>query len=311
MKGIAVHVWDQDQSGFNATTYFDLIKKAGAEWISLDVVNPYSVDYDVPRFNLFLNQAHARGIKVLGIIDQLTMGQQSTFSLADWVTTVTTAKSLFSSVDAWQIWNEPNAGVTRMGYMDGSAQHYFDMVQAAYPILHPTPVIAGSLSDYTASDTNNTAMVAFASALAQLGISAYCEYWGIHFYSLNEAAWVVPAVQSIFTSKALWVTEVGVSSYNIGVQAQANEFNDLENFLKSNGLGLAQWYDFIDYVAAGASSNAEDYFGLVDVNFNLKQVYNNFQAANLTPGTNTLVYVVIGGSIFVAAIVVLRLLHVF
>ena len=76
---------------------------------------------------------------MLAIIDHNTLNQQD-FTLQDWQGNVSAivASNEAKLVSAWEIWNEPNNPSFNFGYMDGSAEHYFDMLKVAYTTIKAT-----------------------------------------------------------------------------------------------------------------------------------------------------------------------------
>ena len=87
----------------------------------------------------FMERMSNDGIEVLAIIDHNTLNQQN-FTLHDWQGNVSAivASDEAELVGAWEIWNEPNNPSFYFGYMDGTPQHYFDLLKVACTTIKAT-----------------------------------------------------------------------------------------------------------------------------------------------------------------------------
>ena len=293
MRGIVIHVWDQTTPNFNVTTYCDLIKNAGVQWVAIDATSPYS-DWEIGRFNLLVTELRTRGIKVIGILDAVTFagvtGANLTLDL--WTETVRGVLSIFGGmVDAWQIWNEPNYLPYQLGYCDGTPEHYVEMLKAVYPIIKatraiPPPVLAGSLAPIAGIGT-------FTRRCWELGVANYCDIWGVHIYSPTQD-WILNETASIITPKPIWVTESGASSWDYELEGQAQQLAANDAYFKANEakyrIEMVSWYCWLDYAKPGDVTNAygnptslEDFFGLVTVDLNQKPSYDMYKSLASPP----------------------------
>jgi hypothetical protein len=283
------------------------MKAAGVQWVIVDVTSPYS-SWEVQRLQLVLKQAHTRGIKVLGWLGPLTVGNKE-FTLEEWNEAVRAVASIHSTMDAWQIWNEPNLPRFYLGYMDGTPEHYVDMLKSAYEIIKasqpvPAPVIAGSLSP-------QAGLVQWVNSCWQLGAAKYCDIWGVHLYDVIQD-WMLKEITSITSPKPIWITESGVDSLRYGLEGQATKLAELDAYFKENAANYrienVFWYCYMDYAMEGADKNvfgtptsSSDFFGLVTVNLNPKPAYDMYKslAPPPTPPTPPIIPILfIGGLLY-------------
>jgi hypothetical protein len=105
--GVSLHLSDFSDSMEAA------LADLGVRWVR--------IDWEIGRMAPFMQEMDNNGISALAIIDHVTMNWQN-FTLADWQGNVSAivASSEAKGVDAWEIWNEPNAPQFFLGYMDGS-----------------------------------------------------------------------------------------------------------------------------------------------------------------------------------------------
>ena len=127
----------------------------------------------------FMERMAADGIAVLAIIDHNTLNQQN-FTLQDWQGNVSAivASDEAKWVGAWEIWKEPNNPSFYLGNMDGSPEHYFDMLKVAYTTIKATlnsTVVGAGLSPNGNWET-------WLNDLHDLGSKNYSDVQGIHLY---------------------------------------------------------------------------------------------------------------------------------
>ena len=124
-----------------------LISQSGARWIRIDISN------NETDMNNSLANAKNYNLSVLGILGSWMFDKSCSFTLDQWSSAVSTNVSKYaSSVDAWEIWNEPAS--TQEGWQ--LQPDYFLMVKIASPIIRqndPTAkiVLLGGLQLYNSS----------------------------------------------------------------------------------------------------------------------------------------------------------------
>jgi hypothetical protein len=280
------------------------IVRVDVGWASLepDAKGQYSSWY-LNRIDAVVNQAHARGLKVLftfwetpcwastapDSLKQSCAGawwdrgvqRYAPSHASDYADALAfLAKRYGSRVAAWEIWNEPNSADYLKAADPVSA--YADLVKAAYgPAKAASPsstIVAGSLmwADFD-----------FADKLFQKGINGHFDAFSIHPYSDDRSPldpgldqWMrgsflrgVPAVHAVQqrygNDKPLWLTEFGWST---------NSTRNSSNWL--NGVDDAQQAHFVSQALAQIRSwkyvDVAIYFGLLDTGADKASTIDNF-----------------------------------
>jgi hypothetical protein len=280
------------------------IVRVDVGWASLepDGKGQYSNWY-LGRIDTVVNEAHARGLKVLftfwetpcwassapASLKQSCAGawwdrgvqRYAPNHASDYADALAFLAARYGSkVAAWEIWNEPNSA----DYLkaDDPVSAYADLVKAAYgPAKAASPtstIVAGSLmwADFD-----------FTDKLFQKGISGHFDAFSIHPYSDDRSPldpgldqWMrgsflrgVPAVHAVQqrygNDKPLWLTEFGWST---------NSVRNSENWL--NGVDDAQQARFVSQALAQIRSwsyvDVAIYFGLLDTGGDKSSTIDNF-----------------------------------
>ncbi len=287
--GLNAHTWDADTPYFAEDRYFDLVKATGISWIRLNAVNPFSRASSM-KLSQFIEALHDRGIRVLIVLSNNLVGNNARFSYADWNISLASFLDSFAlQVDAWEVWNEPNYPRFRLGYMDGSAQHYVDLLRSAHEMIKGgirpnVPVIFGGLAP-----TDNA--VGFARQALDLGAYEYFDAFGFHIYGGRSYSFL-RTITSLTGSKPVWITEVGIDSLRYGLEGQARQLHVLLDYLQrrknSYNLEISFVYCWMDYAKTGDVTNVfqnptsvEDFFGLVGVNLEPKPAFYKVRAIAL------------------------------
>lgn len=258
LVGVSVHPWDAITPHFNVDEYFNLLNEIGVQWIRIDMGNPNN-QWDINQTQLFVEQAKIRRIHVLGILDGVTFDDNPNFSLDNWNNSVRIALQLLgNAVDAWEIWNEPNSPSTALGYMDGTPQHYVDMLQSAYIIIKSmfpeVSVIFGGIAP-----TENG--YDFVNSSWSLGAGAYCDAVAYHTYGqyLPTSTIQLPEIASLVNPKPIWITEVGADSLQFNLTGQAQQLIKLRDYIHSLAVTCriqrSFWYCWMDYAVPGNATN--------------------------------------------------------
>jgi len=282
--GVCLHLYQ-----FNASTTIQLLKQLNATCIRIDWI-PNQMDE-------FVETMKENNISILAILDHNTMNQ-SEFTRIQWRTMVQGIMSTEAAkkVDAWEIWNEPNAEQFYLGYMDGTPQNYFDLLKDASQIIRATSpnatIIAAGLSP---NDTWMNWLIGFANLSPQ----RYFDFQGVHLYDDTETNLNVLSETKEIIGKNLWITEIGKPS---GPKNQSFTSEDQAYFLKSNFQMLSDmeiplfWYQLKD--ETNASDPKENYFGLFDAQDKPKpasEAFVNFTKPQLSffiVGTFNVIYLV-------------------
>jgi hypothetical protein len=260
--GVCMHLSDFDSQ--TEAAMLDL----GVRWVRIDWI--------IGKMSLFVERMAADKIEVLAIIDHNTLDQQD-FTLQDWQGNVSAivASNEAKLVSAWEIWNEPNNPSFNFGYMDGSAEHYFDMLKVAYTTIKTTSnstVVSAGLSPNGNWET-------WLNDLQDLGSKNYSDVQGVHLY-YDLASINLEKVNSIKAyGMPVWITEIGrpSSAENYSPEEQANYL--AENFRgltsKSN-VEKVFWYELKDNV--GLTPPKENFFGLITIENTKKPSYEVFKS---------------------------------
>lgn len=280
--GVCAHPYDARTPYFEVDRYFDLMKDVGVKWIRVGMTDPRWY----LEFEPFVEQTHARGIKVLATLGGWVVGENPNFTLADWEDAIHAVMEIFADrVDAWKVWNEPNVPSFYLGYMDGSPEHYVDMLKSAYEIIKTyrpdVPVIFAGVAPIE----NCTH---FTSKCWELGAADYCDAFSFHLYAIYQDSWLAQTVL-ITDPKSLWITETGANSLQYGLEGQATQLGVLRTYFKENmeayRIQKVFWYCWMDYAKPGDATNVfghptsrEDLFGLVTVDLKAKPAYRRYQS---------------------------------
>jgi len=234
-------------------------------------------DWKLTNFmNSWKDQMKQMGIKVLGIINYATLNWKD-FNLTDWEQTVRSVVANAPDVPAWEIWNEPNAPNFRLGYMDGTPEHYFDMLKIAYNIIKNESdalVVGPATGPTTDPDWHE-----WLEDLIALGALDYLDVVSIHLYydTVDDNQDHLTQVKALVGNKPIWVTEIGKPS----AITRTEEFQNMylqTNFDPQTGLNADKlfWYELVDN--AGLSGSTEGYFGLVRSDYTFKPSYYSFKS---------------------------------
>jgi hypothetical protein len=179
-------------------------------------------------------------VKVLAILDDQTVwsarrlcpdttfspayqGRRGDFDLEDWRLLVRcVARAFAGRISAYEIWNEPLLPNSRLGYQDGSADHYADLLRVASEEIRAADpralVIALGGSDLWAGGDQSrlAAMEAFTRRLVALGAPAWADAVSVHAYPWGPGGpdvWSSYEAELRFQAEAwgrpAWVTETG------------------------------------------------------------------------------------------------------
>jgi len=262
--GVCFHAWVE----YNSATK-EILSNMGKIWIRSD--------WKLTNFMYsWKDQMKQMGIKVLGIINYVTLNWKD-FNLTDWEQTVRSVVANAPDVPAWEIWNEPNAPNFKLGYMDGTPEHYFDMLKIAYNIIKNETdalVVAPATGPTSVPNWHNWIQSLFA-----LGALDYLDVVSIHLYydTVDDNQDHLTQVKALVGDKPIWVTEIGKPSAITRTEEFQNTYLQT-NFDPQTGLNADKlfWYELVDN--AGLSGSTEGYFGLVRSDYTFKSSYYSFKS---------------------------------
>lgn len=254
--GVCLHLHQ-----FNASTTIQLIKQLNATWIRIDWI-PNQMDE-------FVETMKDNKVSILAILDHNTMNQ-SEFTRTQWQTMVQDIMSTKTAkgVDAWEIWNEPNADQFHLGYMSGTPQNYYDLLKDASQIIRATSPNATILA---AGLSPNNAWMIWLTDFASLCPQTYFDFQGVHLYGDAETNVNVLSETKEIIGRDLWVTEVGEPSgpSEMGYSPQNQAYFLESNFQMLNDKETSIfWYQLKDEI--DSPDPKENYFGLFNAQDNPK-----------------------------------------
>jgi hypothetical protein len=150
--------------------------------------------------------------------------------------------------DAIECWNEPDLSAFQRGFMDGSAQVYFNALKVVHDemitagIWGKIPLVAGAVSNVAPQNPGGKLM----AAIQQLGSDGYCNVYSYHSYAGTvhdiigsyDAGAAYRKIKALYgLNKPLWITEMGDGAIN--PPYMQNWFAELRNVCP-----FVCWYHF-------------------------------------------------------------------
>ncbi len=225
----------------------------------------------------------ASGISIIGILDWSLFGDGSLghpipFTVADWQDAVARAQEAYPAIHVWEIWNEPTVEQYQVGYMDGSPQHYFDLLRSAYETLKAKDPSAQILG-LGGAQLGHSYDLQFAMDVFALGGGSYMDAISIHAYpyQLNlgvtwdyyAGLWHDELQQYKALGKPFWVTETGLKSNQHCEADQTDYLIKSQSFFRQEGASAYVWYMLNDYSTGS--------YGLLNPNNTPKSSYYAFE----------------------------------
>jgi chitodextrinase len=307
--GAQFHAIWNFQTDASRIAVLDKLKAARIQWVRIDVAwGGIESDFKGHR-NLWylakvdhaINQAHARGIKVLVMLwwtPPWANGNRTAYvppnnpqdyaDFARWL-----AQRYPGKVQAYEVWNEPDPA---QSFWQGTQQQYVSLIQAAYPAFHAgdpsTRVVLGGPT------WNNDQWI---RGLYNLGVKGSFDVLATHPYQgkADEPPeypddgnpwWfshlpAVRKVQSDFADlKPIWFTEFGWSQHanatnepnwsrGVTAQQQADYAIRALNYTKANYpyVEVAFWYK--ERSQPGGTNLHHEGFGLMNADLSVRPVY--------------------------------------
>ncbi len=193
-------------------------------------------------------------VKVMAILDQETvwsaarlcpntefsatyLSRHNDFTLDDWRALVACVATRYRGrISAYEIWNEPLLPYSMLGYEDGTAAHYADLLRVAYGEIKAADpsaiVIALGGSDlYAGGDQGRLdQMREFTAQLLALGARRYADAISLHAYPWGRddaAVWSSYSAELQFQAHAwrlpVWISETGTRTTDAGTQSSYAE----------------------------------------------------------------------------------------
>ena len=302
LNGIVAHSLTDSQAA--------LLSNSNINCIRGDVSLYYNSDWVQ---HSFFEKAQKNNLTLVGTLGPITMNYKN-FNLSSWNQTVNDVVHTYGSkVVAWEIWNEPTYNNSYLGYYQGTAQQYYDLLRSAYAIIksqYPNATVLGlgGLPLYTSSEgpISGTTWVQYSLDFAQqvvaLGGMNYCDAISLHFYPYGPyvpntglfCQQTMGAYQSLTGNKPVWITETCLEEYSpfwaSSQQEQANFLSTSYNLFKNSEVKAYFWYELCDNYQKNLYNPTVSNFGLYDVNGNPKLALDTYLTVTggLRSGTTTL-----------------------
>jgi hypothetical protein len=252
-----------------------LVKRAALEWIRMDVAFN-------SKFETTYSLANSNGISLIGILDYDTLDWKTSFSVSDWSEAVAKAQSQYPSIHVWEIWNEPTLTQFQLGYMDGTPEHYLDMLEAAHQVLKsndPQCTVLGLGGAQLGTGDYN-----FAQALFSLGGGAFMDAISVHAYpyDINQGQtwdyykqlWAQELSQYKQLGKPIWVTETGLRSTQNSESDQAAYLLNAYRFFEEQAVSAFIWFMLYDYETSSGTVS----WGLLRADSTTKPSYDAYKS---------------------------------
>lgn len=255
----------------------ELLTESGAKWIRFVPWGVYAGGL-IDRFQNYLQILKNLNMKTLAVISKATMEDVGAdFTAEDYGDYARQTATVFKGLlDAIEVWNEPDWYEYEYGYMDGTPEHYFDMLKAAYEgvkVVDPNiKVIGPGLMTLCEWGVPNRDGGTFLKTIWDLGAADYCDGVSIHTYQFwltDEGITAGQAVEKAYniTGKPIYITEIGQPSSGNAYteETQANWMEEKFTELNTATIKpeLAIWHLFY----------GDDPFSVVYPDFREKQAY--------------------------------------
>lgn len=293
---------EQAWYGFNSSQMAPIIaqlKSLGVTWVRMPFdwgsIQPVSaMAYDYSGIDPVVTALQGAGIKVLGLLAYTTSWAGPNWfdaptDPATFATWAAHTASVYPSVTAWEVWNEPNIN-EQSGGPGMSAATYTALLQATYTAVKAVAPSATVIFAGTAPDAYTPAQ--YLTDCYAAGAHGYFDAVGAHPYTFpavppgpNGAAWqqmttmLATMASNGDAAKRIWITEFGVPTSpsadgNTTIQAQsATALFTL--LVGSSSFGPAFWYALVD--DGTDPTNIEDNFGLITFGGVNKPAFAAFQ----------------------------------
>lgn len=214
-------------------------------------------------------------VKVLAILDSQTVWaarrlcpdatfsasygfRRRDFTLDDWRQIVRCVAHEFAGrISAYEIWNEPLLSNSILGYEDGSAAHYFDLLRVAYAEIKAadpaaTVLALGGSDVYAGGEQDRLAqMRAFSTDLVAMGARQFADAISLHAYPwgrFDDAVWTSYRQEVGFQEgtwgKPVWITETGQRATDSATQT--DYMNSAYSVFEQAGVGHLFWFSITD-----------------------------------------------------------------
>lgn len=271
------------------------IKVAGAYWVRLDItwsyIQPTKTTWNWNYYDKVMNQIQQTGLQPILLIDYGNTAFGSKTNSApptnyqDFANFAATVAKRYAPLGfhTYEVWNEPNLGQTWGG--TANAANYTKLLKVTYHSIKSADSNATVLSAGIAPTTDgngNISQQKFLKSMYSSGVKGYFTALGYHPYV--GSGWdQLPQIRQIMvnngdSSKKIWATETGWSTYGVTDQSQVDRVNSMMGQWKTFSWGgVLSWYSHRD-TATDGQGNFFDHFGLQRVDDSHKPAWDAFKA---------------------------------
>lgn len=257
--------------------------ESGADWARIDTKRSAShATYDLMKL------LHDNDIQILAVFgDQLFKGM--TLTKDNFGPTCDQALAACADyIDAAECWNEPDLAKFSNGYMDGTPEHYFELLQQFHGLMNSAdvPVIGGSLASLCKGGgcPGDDCGTSFIETLKMLGAEGYMDAWSYHNYLyFVERAYRQKLISAATTEQYhkymrslvgdgldIWMTEVGHGGSD---QEQLAYMTNVFDYFLQTDCEFVSWFEF----------TTQSSYSLIRSDFSKKPAFDKFvEYANAT-----------------------------
>ncbi len=309
--GVCEHVNDAGEGFFYRSRSYNVCTRAGATWLRVDFpwadIEPTQGNWQWGKFDAIMDDAEARGIQILPILDYGSAygGHDKLVSddLDGWLAYVRNVLTRYRGrLPAVEVWNEPNITSGDWVFWSGTTAQYVTMLRATYnavKAIDPSIKVvlgglAGDCESYVSDLYSNGAKGCFdvMAIHPYIGTHSPDEEWktgSIFNRRSHSLSLYISRVRSIMNANGdsglpIWITEHGWSTQTAGTSGSAgvSEANQGAYLAKSMEIAAAHGVEkyFIYNLVAYEDdlSYAEHCFGIVHKDYTAKPAFTAVQA---------------------------------
>lgn len=288
---MGISVPDSELSS-NLTSFVTASETLGAKWMRFDMragnLKPSNGAYSFGGTDTVVNALTAAGINIVPIlmaggtsawVDNTfdTAGERTSF--ADYCAGVV---DHYPEITYWELLNEPNLASTTT-----LAANYTELMKVVYPAIKEAnpnaQLIVGSFASIETTGSGHQAVSSFVDTIYANGGGPFLDAFSQHSYGPdllwdNEASWHARQriaeirtrmVSNGHSDKLIWITETGGATEG-STGTFYTDPDDISIWMRQmyddlasrDYMGPILWYSIQDRQAVGATTNAEDYFGM-------------------------------------------------
>lgn len=211
-------------------------------------VEPQPGRWEWSRWDKVVDGLHVRQYRVLGMLCYWTGGIEpySDAAIAAFGRYAeAVARRYQGKVDHWEVWNEPNST-----FWSSTPERYVQLLRAAYEgVKRGNPqamVIGASLSGVDLFYLRNLFRLGAAQWMDALSVHPYTFGWPPESTRLiQELRGAAAAMHAAGKSPGLWLTEIGVSSWN---ERKAADWSERTIILAAQSRAVEAWFWFCFYL---------------------------------------------------------------